>query len=248
MSNKIENQVAFVTGSNRGIGRAIVETLLARGASKVYAAARDIGKLGELKDKHGDRLIPVQLDVTNPQQIAEAGEVAQDATILINNAGYFANTSLPDGDLETIRAEFEINYFGPLQLTQTFAPILKNQNGGTIVNISSVAGLSNFPAFPTYSDSKAAVHSLTSATRLLLSAQGTQVIGVYPGPVDTDMAKDVDMPKATPESVAIQILDGIEQGTDEVFPDEFAENYRAPYEAGQKTLESRIAQMLQQPA
>lgn len=248
MSNKVENQVAFVTGSNRGIGRAIVEALLNRGVAKVYAAARNTETLSELTAKHGDRLIPVQLDVTNPEQIAAAAETASDTSILINNAGYLANTSLVEGDIETVRAEFEINYFGPLQITQAFAPVLKQQGGGAIVNLSSVAGLTNFPALPTYSDSKAAVHSLTSASRLLLAAQNTQVVGVYPGPVDTDMAKEIEMPKATPESVANQILDGIEQGKDEVFPDEFAENYRQPYENGQKVLENRIAEMLQQPA
>lgn len=248
MSLTIENQIALVTGSNRGIGRAIVEELLSRGAKKIYAAARNTDTLSELVAQYPDQIVPVALDVTDPQQITAAAEKAPDATLLINNAGYLANNDLVTGDMKVIRDEFEINYFGPLELTRAFAPILGKNGGGAIINISSVAGLSNFPAIPSYSDSKAAVHSLTSASRLLLASQGTHVLGVYPGPVDTEMAAQFEIEKATPQSVAAKIVDGLEQGQEDIFPDTFAENYRAPYEAGQKTLEKNIAESLQQPA
>lgn len=248
MASTIKNTIALVTGSNRGIGRAIVDALVARGAAKVYAAARDVSTLADLVESHGDRIVPVGLDVTNIAQISQAAALATDATLVINNAGALGGTDLLTGDLDSARQEFEVNYWGPLNVTRAFAPVLEANGGGTLATISSVAGLSNFPAVPTYSDSKAATHSLISGTRFLLAAQGTTVIGVYPGPVDTEMAKGIEMEKATPADVANTILDAVESGTEDVFPDAFAENYRAPYLAGQKLLEQRIAQMLQQPA
>lgn len=248
MTSKIQNQSAFVTGSNRGIGRALVEALLARGAAKVYAAARDTDSLAGLVSQHPDRVVPVALDVTDPQQVAAAADIAQDASIVINNAGVLAGGDLVTGDLEGFRSEFEVNYWGPLYVTRAFAPVLGRNGGGSLVTISSVAGLSNFPVIPSYSDSKAAAHSLIVGTRFALAAQGTTVIGVYPGPVDTEMAKGMEMPKATPASVAETILDGIENGTEDILPDAFAENYQGPYEAGQKTLERRITEMLSEPA
>lgn len=248
MTTQIKDSTAFVTGSNRGIGRAIVLELLNRGAAKVHAAARNTDALSDIVATHPDRVIPVQLDVTQPEQVAAAAAQASDVTLLVNNAGVAAMNDLFVGDLDEARQQFEVNYWGTLSMTRAFAPILKANGAGAIINISSVAGLSNFPAFPTYSDSKAAVHSLTSATRLLLGGDNILVTGVYPGPVDTDMAKDIEMEKASVESVASEILDAIEQGREEVFPDPMAKDYAAPYEAGQKTLERNIATMLQQPA
>ena len=242
---KIENQIALVTGSNRGIGRAIVDALVERGVSKIYAAARNISSLDPLVQEHGSKIVPLELDVTSESQIAEAAEKASDATVIINNAGYLDPQDLITGDLAAARREFEINYWGPLGITRTFTPVFKANGGGTFINLSSIAGLSNYPSLPTYSDSKAAVHSLTSGARLLLSGEGINVIGVYPGPVDTDLSKDFEMEKATPASVANAILDGFESGASEVFPDPMSEGYRGPYEAGQKTIENNIAQMLQ---
>lgn len=248
MTTKIDNAVALVTGSNRGIGRALVAELVRRGARKVYVAARNLDSLQPLVAELGDRVIPLALDVTDPDQAAAAAVLAADANLVINNAGALGAADLFTGDLAGARREFEVNYWGVLHVTRAFAPVLKSNGGGTLVNVSSVAGLSNFPAIPTYSDSKAASHSLTSGSRLLLAAQGTRVVGVYPGPVDTDMAKGVELEKASPASVATAILDGIESGAEDIFPDSFAQNYAAPYEAGQKTLERRMAEMLQQPA
>lgn len=248
MSTKIQNSVALVTGSNRGIGRALVAELVRRGARKVYAAARNVESLQPLVEELGESVVPVALDVTVPEQVAAAAALAADASLVINNAGALGGSDLFTGDLSGARLEFEVNYWGVLHVTRAFAPVLKSNGGGVLVNVSSVAGLSNFPAIPSYSDSKAASHSLTSGSRLLLAGQGTRVMGVYPGPVDTEMAKGIEMEKATPASVAAAILDGVESGAEDVFPDPFAENYAAPYEAGQKLLERRIAEMLQQPA
>lgn len=241
----VYNTVSLVTGANRGIGRALVEALLARGASKVYAAARNLESVADLVSAHGNRVVPLKLDVTEPAQVAEAARQAFDATLIINNAGAAANPGLFSEDLAGARREFEVNYWGVLHVVRAFAPSLKTHGGGTIVNLSSVAGLTSFPMFPTYSDSKAAVHSLTVGARHLLTADGIRLIGVYPGPVDTDMAREVELPKATPADVANRILDGVENGSDEVFPDDMARSYAAPYEAGHKILERQVASMLQ---
>ncbi len=245
MSTSLSSSVALVTGANRGIGRALVNGLLDRGVTKIYAAARNVDALADLVEAHPGRVVPLALDVTQPDQIATAARTAADATIVINNAGAVANPDLFGESLDGARQEFEVNYWGPLQVIRAFTPVFKARGHGVFVNVSSVAGLSNFPAFATYSDSKAAVHSLTSGARLLLGGSGIRLIGVYPGPVDTDMAKSIEMPKATPADVAATILDGIESGAEEVFTDDFARGYAEPYEAGQKTLERRIAGMLQ---
>lgn len=244
MSTSIQDSIALVTGANRGIGRSIVEALLARGAAKVYAGARNPDSLAELVAAHGDRIVPVTLDVTDPAQVSAAATTAADATLIINNAGVIVSWDLFGDDIEGARQEFEVNYWGTLQMIRAFVPSLKTHGGGTFVNLSSIAGLTNFPALPTYSDSKAAVHSLTVGARLLLSQANINFVGVYPGPVDTDMAKDIDMPKATSADVATKILDGVESGADEVFPDAMAEGYAGPYEAGHKTLERGVAAML----
>ncbi len=249
MSTSLTSSTVLVTGANRGIGRALVDALLARGVTKVYAAARNADTLADLVAAQPDRIVPLTLDVTQPDQVAAAAQQAADATIVINNAGLVASPDLLAESLDGARQEFEVNYWGPLHVIRAFTPAFRARGQGLFVNLSSVAGLSNFPAYPTYSDSKAAVHSLTSATRLLLGGSGIRVIGVYPGPVDTDMAKSIEMPKASPADVAATILDGIENGADEVFTDDFARAYAEPYAAGHKTLESRIAAMLQpQPA
>lgn len=248
MNTPFETETALVTGANRGIGHAIAHELLARGVKKLYAAARNPATLAPLVAAFPGRVVTVTLDVTDPAQVAAAAESAQDVTIVVNNAGYLGAEDMLTGEVESFRREFEVNYWGPLHVTRAFAPVLKTNGGGTLVNLASVAGLSNFPSVPTYSDSKAAVHSLTVGTRFLLAAQGTKVIGVYPGPVDTEMARDLPMDKFPPSAVATAIVEAIENGTEDVFTDPFAESYRASYEAGPKVLEKRITEALSQPA
>jgi len=248
MTTEYQNSIAFVTGGNRGIGRGVVVEILNRGAAKVYAAARNADTLSDLVEVYGERVVPIVLDVADLEQVSAAAAQASDATILVNNAGAGVPGDLFSDDLGQARKHFEVNYWGTLYLTRAFVPIFKANGGGTIINLSSVAGLTNFPAFPTYSDSKAAVHSLTVGTRLLLAGQNILVTGVYPGPVDTDMAHGIEMEKASVESVVNAILDAAAQGKEEVFPDPMSEGYAAPYEAGHKTLEQAVAQMLQQPA
>jgi NAD(P)-dependent dehydrogenase (short-subunit alcohol dehydrogenase family) len=242
---KIEGSVALVTGANRGIGKAIAERLLERGATKVYVGARDPKTMTSLKEKYGDRVVPLKLDVTNVAQVAEAVSAAGDLQLLFNNAGVAQGTDLTSKDIVVkARNEMEVNYFGPLNLLQQFAPTLKHNGGGSVVNVASVGGLTNFPLYPTYSASKAAIHSLTQGARMLLGAQGTQVAGVYPGPVDTDMARGIEMDKATPQDVANAILDGVEAGLEDIFPDPFAKQFGQQFQSSPKESEQQITAMV----
>jgi NAD(P)-dependent dehydrogenase (short-subunit alcohol dehydrogenase family) len=242
----IRGTTAIVTGANRGIGRALTEALLERGAARVYATARDTKELSELAQRHGERLLPVLLDVTADEQVRNLAARAADVALLINNAGVAAGGALADGDvLANARREMEVNYFAPLNLLQRLLPALA-RNRGTVVNISSVAGLTSFPMFPTYSASKAAVHSLTQSARLLLAGQGVCAIGVYPGPVDTEMAKDVPFDKAKPAHVARAVLDGVEAGVASIYPDAFAVEFGRQFETSPVESERQVAAMLAQ--
>lgn len=241
---KIEGSVALVTGANRGLGRSIAEALLERGAKKVYAGARDTTSLEGLTEKYGDRVVPLKLDVTKPEDVANAAKAAGDVALLINNAGVAQATQLnAESTLEQARQEMEVNYFAPLTLTQGFEKSLA-EHQGAVVNVASIAGLTNFPFFPTYSASKAAVHSLTQGTRILLGGRGVAVFGVYPGPVDTDMAKDIEMDKTSPQQVANNILDGIEAGQEDIFPDSFAKGFGEQFHSSPKSSEQQIAAMV----
>jgi NAD(P)-dependent dehydrogenase (short-subunit alcohol dehydrogenase family) len=236
---RIEGTIALVTGANRGIGRALTEALLARGAAKVYAAARDPATLASLPHA---RLVPLRLDVTDARQIAQLAEATPDVRLLISNAGLAVPLAFADvATLAGARQEMEVNYFGPLQLIQRLAPTLAKNGGGAVVTVGSLAGLTSLPMLPTYSASKGALHSLTQAARALLAAQGTAVFGVYPGPVDTDMSRQLELPKAQPRDVAAAILDGIEAGQADIFPDAFAADFGRAFEASPKASERRFA-------
>jgi NAD(P)-dependent dehydrogenase (short-subunit alcohol dehydrogenase family) len=237
-AHTIEGTVALVTGASRGIGRALVQALLDRGARKVYAAARTVDGLVALGDA---RVVPLRLDVTDPDQVRGIAHAAADVELLFSNAGVQLAVGIPGGAaLDQARREMEVNYFGPLQLLQSLAPALA-RNGGALVNVGSLAGLTAVPALPTYSASKAALHSLTQAARALLGAQGTSVFEVYPGPVDTDMTRGVVMPKTSARDVALAILDGVEAGREDIFPDAFAAGFAQQFEASPKASERQFA-------
>lgn len=236
--------VAVVTGANRGIGRALVDALLARGVARVYAGARRPETLADLAAAHGGRVVALALDVTDDAQVAAAAARASDATLVLNNAGL----ALGLGDpltaphlIPQLREQVAVNVEGVLRMTAAFAPVLAKNGGGAIANIGSVASLTAFPPFITYSVSKAAVHSLTQATRAHLAGQGTAVHGVYPGPIDTDMAKDLPMDKTSPRATAEAILDGITAGEEEIYPDPFGQQIGAAYATGPKALERQMA-------
>ncbi|HTJ84171.1 MAG TPA: SDR family oxidoreductase [Polyangiaceae bacterium] len=240
-AQRIEGAVALVTGANRGIGRALTEALLARGAKKVYATARNPDTLSDWRDA---RLVPLRLDVTDAAQIRAVGEVASDTELVFNNAGVALATAIAGSTiLDEARREMEVNYFGPLQLLQRLAPTLAKNGGGAVINIGSAAGLTNVPFLPTYSASKAALHSLTQAARILLGAQGTSVFGVYAGPVDTDMVRELALPKTAPREVALAILDGVEAGHEDIFPDPFSVDFGRRFLASPKAAEREVAGM-----
>jgi len=239
----IKNSVAFVTGANRGIGRAFVEGLLQAGAAKVYAAARDVSKLADLTSD--PRVIPVSLDVSDADQILRVAAAHDDVTLLVNNAGVAAFQGLISADdISPARSEMEINYFGTLNMTRAFAPVLAKNGGGALVNLASIASYVNFPVLGSYSASKAAVHSLTQGIRAELNAQGTLVLGVYPGPIDTDMAENFPMDKTPPADVVQSVLSAVESGTEDVYPDPVAVEMHAGILGDPKAMERQVGEML----
>jgi short-subunit dehydrogenase len=176
--------------------------------------------------------------------VQAAAAQASDATLVVNNAGVVAQFGGAFTDAvwpDAAREEFEVNVVGPLAVSQAFAPVLAKNGGGTLANVVSVVALAAFPAVPTYSASKAALHSLTQATRAALRAQGTYVAGIYPGPIDTDMAKRIDLEKSSPASAAEAILDGLEAGDEEIFPDPLSRQVGAQFFADPKALERQYA-------
>lgn len=211
----LKDAVVLVTGANRGIGAAFVAQLKQRGAAKIYAAARDASTID------ADGVQPIELDITNPDQVQAAADAAGDVQVLINNAGISTGTSLITGDLVTIGREMETNFYGPLLTTRAFAPILGANGGGAILNVVSALSWFTVPGVGAYSASKAAAWSLTDTTRLELTAQGTHVVGVHMGLVDTDMAKGVEGAKISPADLAAAGLDAIESGRTEVIADEW---------------------------
>jgi NAD(P)-dependent dehydrogenase (short-subunit alcohol dehydrogenase family) len=218
---QIKNSVVLVTGANRGLGQAFVNALLEAGAAKIYAAARDPASITL------QGVTPIQLDVTHADHIAAAAKQCTDVTLLINNAGIGRGSSfLAAGSAEAARAELETNFFGPLALSQAFAPILQANGGGAIVNVLSVLSWLNLSAAATYSASKSAAWSLTNGLRNELRAQGTQVVGVHVAFMDTDMARKVPGPKADPLDVARQTLAAVEAGQDEVLADALTRNVK----------------------
>jgi NAD(P)-dependent dehydrogenase (short-subunit alcohol dehydrogenase family) len=242
MAVQISTSTALVAGANRGIGRALVEALLERGATRVYATARRPETLDALVALGGGRVVPVQLDVTDKAQVAALPAVAPDVSLLINNAGVVSHMSDTFGDpawLDAGRAEFEVNVLGTLAVTQRLAPVLARNGGGAVVNIASVASFIGFPILATYAAAKAGTHSITQTTRQLLRAQGTFVAGVYPGPVDTDMAANIPLDKASPREVAHAILDGVEAGQEDILPDPMARQMGAAFFSGPKQLEQQ---------
>lgn len=213
---QIRESVTVVTGANRGIGAEFVRQLLARGATTVYAGARDAASIA-IDDP---RVVPVALDVTDAEQVAALAALATDATLVVNNAGIAAHVPLVTGDLEDIRSQLETNAFGPLRMARAFAPTLATNGGGAILNVLSASSWVAFPGGTTYGVSKAAAWSLTDGLRNELADQGTQVVGLHMGLVDTDMSKDLPGDRIPVSQLVDAALDGLERGDVEVLADE----------------------------
>ncbi len=211
----LQNSVVFITGANRGLGLAFAQAALAAGARKVYAAARDPATVTL------PGVTPVQLDVTNPTQIAAAVAACPDVTLLVNNSGISHGSSFLGTDaMAAARAEFETNFFGPWAVAQAFAPVLQANGGGAVLNVLSVLSWLTIPGVATYSASKAAAWSLSNGLRNELRAQGTQVTSLHVAYMDTDMTRGLDAPKAAPLDVARLALQGVEAGLAEVLADD----------------------------
>jgi len=211
---KLHNATVLITGANRGIGLAFAREALARGARKVYAGARDPASV-TLRGVEA-----IRLDVTKPEDVAAAARL-DDVTVLINNAGIGSfGGFLAEGSLDAARAQLETNYFGPLRMSLAFAPVLAANGGGAILNVLSIASWISTPMLAVYGSTKAAEWSLTNGLRHELRAQGTQVLGMHMGFVDTDLTREIDMAKSTPDAVVREALDALELGDEEVLADD----------------------------
>jgi NAD(P)-dependent dehydrogenase (short-subunit alcohol dehydrogenase family) len=234
---KIADKAVLVTGANRGIGRALVEEALSRGAKRVYAATRQ-------PLTHSDeRVTPLTLDVTNPAQIQQAVEKVESLDILINNAGLGLFDDL--SDRTTLERHLAVNLFGTYDVTRAFLPLLARSRGAVVNNLSVLA-LAPLPVQPVYSISKAAAFSLTQSLRALLGGRGVSIHAVLTGPVDTDMTQGLQIPKSSPQSVARAILDGVERGEEEIFPDPLSASMAESWRSGAaKALERQNAALLE---
>ena len=237
-STTVAGKSVLVTGANRGLGRALVGEALRRGAKRVYAASRR-------PLEHADaRVTAVILDVTNESQIRKAVDGVQSLDILINNAGI----SLPGDDRGAVEQHLAVNLFGTWGVTKAFLPSL-TRTGGAIVNVVSIGAFAAVPVLPAYSISKAAAFSLTQSLRALLAGQGVSVHAVMPGPIDTDMVRDLPVPKTSPEYVARATFDGMESGEEEIFPDPMSETMAESWRTGAaKELERQNAALVRLPA
>ena len=238
----ITGAVALVTGANRGIGAAFVQGLLDGGARRVYAAARDPQTLAALA-QHDPRVVPLALDITDDASVRAAAQRLTDVDLVVNNAGVAHGARLiAAADLSAAQREMEVNYFGLLRMCRAFAPVLAANGGGTLINVLSILSRVSSPASGSYSASKAAAFSLTQAVRAELQAQGTRVIGVLPGYVETDMTERINAPKIQPADVVHAALEALQTDAEEVYPGETATQIAALLLQDPKAVERQFAQ------
>ena len=219
----VTNKTVLITGASRGIGKALVNEALRRGAKRVFAGTR-----GALEDAD-ERVTPLTLDVTNVSQIQRAVNEVDTLNVLVNNAGIAIYDDL--NNLEVIEQHLAVNFLGLLKVTHAFLPLLRRSNGAVVNNLS-LAGLAALPVIPSYSISKAAAFNLTQSLRALLAGQGVTVHAVVLGPIDTDMNRGFEIPKASPECAAQGIFDGLARGEEEIFPDPASQSIAEGWRAG----------------
>jgi NAD(P)-dependent dehydrogenase (short-subunit alcohol dehydrogenase family) len=229
----VKDRVVLVTGANRGIGKAIVEEFLRDGARKVYAATRNLESLNPLVSRLGERVVPVHIDLNQPETIAAAAKVAEDVEIVINNAGILNVVDPLSADaVAALQAEMEVNVYGLMRIAKAFAPVLKANGGGALVQMNSVASMKSFAGFATYSASKAAAYSITQALREVMEEQGTRVLSVHPGPIATDMAQSAGLDEIAEPAALVPkaIVAALAAGDFHVFPDTMAKQVGDAYQ------------------
>ncbi len=247
---QFNGKTALVTGANRGIGLSIAEALLDAGIAKLYAAVRKPESAQPLIDKHGERVVAVELDLAKPDTITEAAKTASDIDIVVNNGGVLkSGDPLSPDALDNAATEFDVNVNGLIRMAQAFAPTLKNQgktgNGAAFVQLNSVASLRNFAPFTTYAASKAAAYSYTQGLRDVLAEHGVTVVSVHPGPIATDMGRDAGFEDQAdpPTVVADAIVEALKHETFHVFPDTMAKQFWEAYQGfAQNVVESQMAE------
>ncbi len=240
---EIENKIVLVTGANRGIGAAIVDAFVANDAAKVYAAVRRVDSVAPLREKHGETVVPVHMDLTDPASITIAAAAANDVEIVVNNAGVLRTASpLSDDAIDALTFEFSVNVFGLLHMARVFAPVLRENGGGAFVQLNSVVSMKCFPQIATYSASKAAAYSLTQALREELADQGTLVVSVHPGPIATDMstaagvAEGAEPPAVVAAALVAALVAALRAGEFHVFPDAMANRLGKAYRYFSQTV------------
>jgi NAD(P)-dependent dehydrogenase (short-subunit alcohol dehydrogenase family) len=237
----VARSTALVTGANRGIGRALIEALLAAGTAKIYATARNVETLTHF---HGEgRVVPVSLDVTNESSVARLADRARDVTLLINNAGVLDFGSVLDAPHAAFERNFATNFYGVLAMCRAFSPVIERNGGGAIVNILTLVALASMPGLGVYNASKAAAWSLTQSLRANLAGRRVAVHGVFPGAVDTDMLAGVEIPKTNPADVARAIVAGVAQSVEDIFPDAMSSSIYETWRRDHKAVEKQFATM-----
>lgn len=236
----LSGKTVLVTGANRGIGLAIVKALLKKDVSKVYAGTRDLTKLPDFGDS---RVKPLTVDITNKEQVLAAAEKAGDVSVLINNAGVAAFSSILDGPLDLVERDMNTNYFGTLDMIRAFVPVLEDKRGAAIVNVVTIAAFSNFPIVGGYSASKSALFSLSQGIRTELAARGIAVHTVNPGPIDTELASEFPTDKADTDETADNIIVGLEQDEADIFPDEMGRQMFETWKSDYRQLERMVYDM-----
>jgi len=243
---RFADSVALVTGANGGLGKAYVEALLASGVARIYAAARKPESLTGIVALDPKRVFPIQLDITDARSVQDFVASHQDVTLLVNNAGVVLNYGgfITHPNLESARTEMQVNYFGTLMMVQALAPVLKQNGGGVIVNVLSILAQATAPVIGTYSASKAAALALTKGIRAELAAQGTFVVAVMPGTIDTEMSRDYVGLKVSPMEVAQATLQAITDKIEDVYPGEQATATAAQLLSDPKAVEKQMSVLL----
>ncbi len=237
----IRNSVALVTGTNRGIGKALVQQLIQTGAKKIYTLTRGSSTLKI--DGGQTEIVPIQCDVSDMDSVQSLATQAKDVNLLINNAGVLSMGNILEVSMETIKHDFDTNFYGALSVSKVMVPIIQNNGGGSIINMLTLLSLASMPGFSAYNASKAAAWSMTLSLRASLAKTNIDVHSVFPGAVDTDMLDGIDIPKTSPVEIAQAIIDGVNAGKEDIFPDPMSKEVYAAWNVDHKNIEKQFASM-----